>query len=266
MPTIPSPDALLLAFDAASPTVSVAVGRSGEVLASATGEIRRSSGELLPMIDHVLREIGAAPGDLGGVLCLRGPGSFTGIRVGLATALGLRDALGIPAAAVPTLPVLAAAAFDEDPGAEAGIVLAAVDAIRGEWFVRTFSLPASGIPGALDEARRVPIAAVAAAASARGPARILGFGITAALAALGEGAGPGLASEPGPLAPVVIRLAGRLATEPENADQRETPAVATSFALEWDPDLLTRPLYLREPAVTPPAPRRMRSQEPRRRG
>ena len=123
---------LHLALDTGSPQVSVAVGREGRVLAERSVEIDRSSGRLLEMIGEVLSEAGARPADLAGVLALQGPGSFTGLRIGLATALGLHQALGVPATAISTLKVLAARAAEE------GVVVAAVDALREEWSAQAF--------------------------------------------------------------------------------------------------------------------------------
>jgi tRNA threonylcarbamoyladenosine biosynthesis protein TsaB len=222
MTQAPDPAAPVLALDAGSPTVSVALGRGGELLAVRSEAISRSSKRLLQMIDEVLGEAGVEREGLGGVVALRGPGSFTGLRVGLATALGLHLALGIPAAALPTLLVLAAAAACRE-----GEVLAAVDALRGEWTVQLF---AGDPPRALGEAETVPAAALAA----RAPAAIVGFGVPAAFAGL-DGS---RLYEPGPLAPIALQLLPPL-------------------TLDWDPALLTDPLYARPPAVTAPAaPRR----------
>ncbi len=230
MTQAPDPTAPVLALDAGSPTVSVALGRGGVVLAVRSEAISRSSKRLLQMIDEVLGEAGVEREELGGVVALRGPGSFTGLRVGLATALGLHLALGVPAAALPSLLVLAGSASGH-PGtsSRSNVVLAAVDALRGEWTVQPF---AGDPPRALAEAQTVPAPDLAG----RGPAAIVGFGI-AALAALpswpaGDDA-PRLLS-PGPLAPVTIELLPRL-------------------TLDWDPALLTDPLYARPPAVTVPA-------------
>lgn len=214
------PAAPVLALDAGSPTVSVALGRGGAVLAARSEAISRSSKRLLQMIDEVLGEAGVEREGLGGIVALRGPGSFTGLRVGLATALGLHLALGVPAAALPTLLVLAAAAWREEE------VLAAVDALRGEWTVQPF---AGDPPRALGEAETLPAAALAA----RAPGVVVGFGVTSAFA---EADGARL-YEPGPLAPIAIGLLPRL-------------------DLDWDPALLTDPLYARPPAVTAPAARR----------
>ncbi|HEX5758522.1 MAG TPA: tRNA (adenosine(37)-N6)-threonylcarbamoyltransferase complex dimerization subunit type 1 TsaB [Thermoanaerobaculia bacterium] len=236
----PGPADLVLALDAGSPQVSVALGRGGEVLAARSEAIARSSRRLLEMIDEALAEAGVEREALRGIVALRGPGSFTGLRVGLATALGLHLALGVPAAAVPTLLVLAASAGtrlrEESASAPGDVILAAVDALRGEWTVQPF---AGDPPRALAEAETVPAADLAA----RGAAAIAGFGIAALAALPGWPAAreaPRLLA-PGPLAPVAIDLLPRL-------------------AVDWDPALLTEPLYARPPAViapaTPAAPRR----------
>ena len=104
---MPSP---LLALDTGSPLVSVALARDGAVVASRSIEQERSSVRLLEMVQEVLTEAGIGVRDLGGIAVLRGPGSFTGLRIGLATVLGLHQALGVPATAIPSLPVLAASA------------------------------------------------------------------------------------------------------------------------------------------------------------
>jgi len=217
---------LLLALDTGSPQVSVALGRDGQVLAERAVEIERSSGRLLEMIGEVLAAAGAKPADLGGVLALQGPGSFTGLRIGLATTLGLHQALGVPATAIPTLGVLAARAGGEN------IVVAAVEALRGEWSAQAFkstealsgmelvhgsTLP-SLVPGGL-----FPQAMA-----------ITGFGVSR-LAELPDWPAEIRLIEGGPLAATALRLA------PD----------------EWDPGRLTHPLYARPPAITQPRPRHL---------
>lgn len=213
---------LLLAIDAASPRVSVAIGRGGrggELIAERAVEIERSSSRLIGLIGEVLAEAGARPTDLSGVVALRGPGSFTGLRVGLATALGLHQALGVPATAISTLHVLSSLAE--------GPVAAAVDALRGEWSVQAFNplsdmqlLPGGEIP------RLFP----------GGTGTVVGFGVSRLAGLPGWPEGVRLL-EAGPLAGAAVRL-------------------AASLALDWDADLLVRPLYSRPPAITPARPRR----------
>jgi hypothetical protein len=130
-------EGLVLALDAGSPIVSVAAGLRGVVLAARAVPLERSSTQLLALVDEVLAAAGARAADLAGVVALAGPGSFTGLRVGLATALGLHQALGLRALALPTLAAMAAmaAASGAPPGA---LVIAAVDALRGEWSAQAF--------------------------------------------------------------------------------------------------------------------------------
>ncbi|HEY6016429.1 MAG TPA: tRNA (adenosine(37)-N6)-threonylcarbamoyltransferase complex dimerization subunit type 1 TsaB [Gaiellaceae bacterium] len=122
---MPAPGAgmvLILAFDTATRVATSALVRDGEVL----GERVSTAVTLLQEVDDLLRAAGAVPGDLDALAVGTGPGSFTGVRIGLATARGLALSLGIPAAGVSTLDALAAGA----PGA-----LPVIDARRSEVFV-----------------------------------------------------------------------------------------------------------------------------------
>jgi tRNA threonylcarbamoyladenosine biosynthesis protein TsaB len=94
----------------------------GEVL----GERVSRASTLLEDVDALLRQGGAHPSDVEALAVGIGPGSFTGVRVGLATARGLALALGVPVAGVSTLAALAAGA----PGA-----MPVIDARRREVFV-----------------------------------------------------------------------------------------------------------------------------------
>lgn len=69
---------------------------------------RRHSERLLPLIDTLLKEACLSLSDLSGIAVAIGPGSFTGLRVGLATAKGLAIGRGVPILSIPTLAVLAA--------------------------------------------------------------------------------------------------------------------------------------------------------------
>jgi tRNA threonylcarbamoyl adenosine modification protein YeaZ len=113
---------LLLAFDTATDTTTSALVDDEEVL----GERVSTPKTLLEDVDALLRQGGAHAGDVEALVVGLGPGSFTGTRIGLATARGLALALGIPAAGVSTLDALATGA----PGA-----LPVIDARRREVFV-----------------------------------------------------------------------------------------------------------------------------------
>jgi tRNA threonylcarbamoyl adenosine modification protein YeaZ len=112
----------ILAFDTATDVATSALVADGEVL----GERTSRAVTLLEDVDALLRQAGAHVGDVDALAVGIGPGSFTGVRIGLATARGLALALGIPVAGVSTLDVLAAGA----PGA-----VPVIDARRGEVFV-----------------------------------------------------------------------------------------------------------------------------------
>ena len=218
----------LLALDTGSPVVSVAVARASEVVALRAIEQERSSTRLLPMIDEVLAEAGVALPELEGIAVLRGPGSFTGLRIGLATVLGLYQALGVRATALPSLWAMAAAV----PPEEEGVVIAVVDALRGDWSAQAFT--GSPLPHPLGEMELLPGAEVSGLAGGR-PAVVVGFG-SGRLAALPAWPREIRTVEPGPLAPA----AARLASLPETV---------------WDAGTLTAAIYSRPPAVTLPRPR-----------
>jgi tRNA threonylcarbamoyladenosine biosynthesis protein TsaB len=113
---------LILAFDTATDVATSALVSGGEVL----GERTSRAVTVLEDVDALLRQAGAHTRQLEGIAVGIGPGSFTGVRIGLATARGLALGLGVPVAGVSTLDALAAGA----PGATP-----VVDARRGEVFV-----------------------------------------------------------------------------------------------------------------------------------
>ncbi len=120
---------LTLALDTATPRSSCALLRDGELL----GERETKASALLAAADALLAEAGHAAGDLERIVCGIGPGSFTGIRIGLAVARGLALALDLPLAGVSTLAALQEGA----PGS-----LPVIDGSRKEVFTLTGGEPA----------------------------------------------------------------------------------------------------------------------------
>ena len=97
-----------LAIEMSSRSGSIALGRGDELLATATLATRtRHNVELMATIDQVFRDHGAAPRDLGEVCVSIGPGSFTGLRIAVATVKMLAFALDVRVTVVPTLDVVA---------------------------------------------------------------------------------------------------------------------------------------------------------------
>ena len=125
---------LILAFDTATDRATSALVGDGELL----GERVSRASTLLADVDALVRQAGAHPRDITGLAVGIGPGSFTGIRIGLAAARGLALALDVPAAGVSTLDALAAGA----PGA-----VPVIDAKRREVFVQG---PRAVAPAELD--------------------------------------------------------------------------------------------------------------------
>jgi tRNA threonylcarbamoyladenosine biosynthesis protein TsaB len=89
----------ILAFDTATSATSCALLRDGELLGHRFTEAR----SVLLAADELAREAGIGPAEIDGLVVGTGPGSFTGVRIGLATARGLALALDIPVAGVSTL-------------------------------------------------------------------------------------------------------------------------------------------------------------------
>jgi tRNA threonylcarbamoyl adenosine modification protein YeaZ len=127
---------LTLAFDTATDTATSALVDDGEVL----GERASRAVTLLEDVDALLRQGGAHPRDLGALVVGIGPGSFTGVRIGLAVARGLALSLALQGAGVSTLDALAAGA----PGATP-----VVDARRREVFTLVEGRPAVLVPADL---------------------------------------------------------------------------------------------------------------------
>ncbi|MCC7366887.1 MAG: tRNA (adenosine(37)-N6)-threonylcarbamoyltransferase complex dimerization subunit type 1 TsaB [Chloroflexi bacterium] len=98
---------MLLAIDTSTTRAGIAL-YDGDVLAEVVWQAGRDHGRhLMPLVEQTLLRVGRRAADLTGVVAARGPGSFTGLRVGLSVARGLQLGLGIPLYGVGSLDVLA---------------------------------------------------------------------------------------------------------------------------------------------------------------
>jgi tRNA threonylcarbamoyladenosine biosynthesis protein TsaB len=122
---------LLLGIDTCGPAGSVALGQclgqAIEVLGQIELEGRNYSSTLVAAVGELLAGAGVQLGQLNAIVVVNGPGSFTGVRVGLAAVKGLAEPARIPVVAVSRLEVLAA---------NAGVGAAALDAHRQEVYLR----------------------------------------------------------------------------------------------------------------------------------
>lgn len=119
----------VLAFDCAVSGMSVAVVRDGVRLAGLSEGGRDQAARLLPAIQSVLADAAVERRQLSLVAVTIGPGSFTGVRVGLAAARGLAVGLAVPLAGITTTAVLLAQAASHDR-----LAIAAIDSRLGDWF------------------------------------------------------------------------------------------------------------------------------------
>ena len=124
----------VLGLDTATWTASVGVVRDGIPIAQRSLRAESSHAPaIVGLVDETLAAAGVAVGRLDAVAVSAGPGSFTGLRIGLSTAKGLAYAIGAHLVAVPTLEALARAA-----GPRPGTVCAVLDARRGEVYAACY--------------------------------------------------------------------------------------------------------------------------------
>ncbi len=226
----------LLALDATTTTCSVAYWSDGSVRANRE-EIagRRQAEILMPMVMTVMTEAAIEFDALDGIAVTQGPGSFTGVRIGLATARGLALAAGLPLAGVTTLQALAAA---PPPAERQGhMILALLDARRDQVYGQIFT--ADGAPA------DAPFAAGVDSMPDR-LARTCASGTPLLLV----GSGSALAAR-------VLAAAGWQNDFSDSPPYPQAASVASLIAARGFDDCAATavpPLYLREPGVSPVNP------------
>jgi tRNA threonylcarbamoyladenosine biosynthesis protein TsaB len=123
----------IIALDTATAVLSLALStEKGQWYCEIDAGLRHSE-LLMDTADMLMKTAGLKPGDLELAACMKGPGSFTGLRIGFAAAKGLALALGIPMVAVPTLDCMAHP-FSAWPGP----VLPLMDAKKGRYFTALY--------------------------------------------------------------------------------------------------------------------------------
>lgn len=214
----------VIAFDCTTRFCSAAIARDGQVLAARSRAMDRGHAEaLIPVIEAVREEAGLTWADIGLIGVTVGPGTFTGVRIGLSAARGLALAGGLPVAGIVTTEAVAAQVPETERAGRT--LLAVVDGRRADLFVQPFGaegeplappramMPAeigAAFPGPLllagDGAARAG-AAIAGACLARSADHV-DPGSLALLAARRHRAGRGLAPVPLYFAPADVTLPG----------------------------------------------------------
>jgi len=213
---------IVLGLDTAIGACSAAVTRDGEVLAKLSEPMMRGHQErLAPLVEEMMRAAGLPFTAIDRFGVTVGPGSFTGLRVGLAFAKALGLALGKPCVGVGVLEALAAS----DPGP--GLTAAVIDAKRGQVYLQAFE---SGAAVMAPDGLEIEVAAARLAELWKGgPLRLIGPG-----AALLAGIAPG--------AEVIERAA-------------PDPVAICALAARKPASAGARPLYLRAPDAKLPGGR-----------
>ncbi|WP_145519167.1 tRNA (adenosine(37)-N6)-threonylcarbamoyltransferase complex dimerization subunit type 1 TsaB [Yersinia mollaretii] len=164
----------ILAIDTATEACSVALWNNGEVQALFELCPREHTQRILPMVQQILAESGLTLGQLDALAFGRGPGSFTGVRIGIGIGQGLALGADLPMIGVSTLQTMAQGAFRLTGASR---VLAAIDARMGEVYWGEFEREAEGVwLGEMTEAVMTPEQTLARAQSLSGDWATVGTG------------------------------------------------------------------------------------------
>jgi tRNA threonylcarbamoyladenosine biosynthesis protein TsaB len=155
---------IVLGIDTSTSIGSVAILRDDDVIADATGTAVHHGSDLLPMIDAACARAGIAPRELDAIAVGAGPGSFTGLRIGMATAKGIAFAAERPLWAVSSL---AALALPEAQALPDALVVAVLDARRSEVYAGAYHKDGTSVSRIGDERVLAPSDLVAFAEAAR---------------------------------------------------------------------------------------------------
>lgn len=135
-----------LALDTSTEACSVALALDGQILALDEVCPQQHSKRILPMVQQLLSDAGVSLYQLDGIIFGRGPGSFTGVRIGVSVAQGLAFGADLPVFGVSTLAAMAQAAAVQQNATE---VIAAIDARMAEVYIAAYALDEAGLMQAI---------------------------------------------------------------------------------------------------------------------
>jgi tRNA threonylcarbamoyladenosine biosynthesis protein TsaB len=133
--------ALILNFDTSTRICSVALSEGNQIISLREDKQGRNHASMLTVfIQEVLREAGKSPADLQAIAVSKGPGSYTGLRIGVSTAKGMAYALSIPVIALPTLRIMVSGYLSKNQNLpEKALLCPMIDARRMEVFTSFFT-------------------------------------------------------------------------------------------------------------------------------
>ncbi len=131
----------LLAVDTATENCSVALCMGDEVIARCESVPREHTTRILPLVDSLLAEAGLSLHQLDGLAFGRGPGSFTGVRIGIGIAQGLAFGADLPLLGISTLAAMAEQVYRKEQGTQ---VISAIDARMNEIYIGGYSRQPNG--------------------------------------------------------------------------------------------------------------------------
>lgn len=135
-----------LALDTSTEACSVALALDGQILALDEVCPQQHSKRILPMVQQLLADAGVSLHQFDGIIFGRGPGSFTGVRIGVSVAQGLAFGADLPVFGVSTLAAMAQAAAVQQNATE---VIAAIDARMAEVYIAAYALDEAGLMQAI---------------------------------------------------------------------------------------------------------------------
>jgi len=136
----------LLAIDSSCSILCAAVLKNEEFYFSEIEGVMTRSEFIMDCIDKVMVKASLKPNDLNGVLCMKGPGSFTGLRIGYSTAKGLALSLSIPFAPVPTLDCVARGILEKSLQDSSYHALSIVNASKNSFFYAFYRVNQNSSP------------------------------------------------------------------------------------------------------------------------
>jgi len=145
----------LLAIDSSCSVLCTAVLSDDKILTAETDGAMKQSEIIMECVDNLMNKASLKPDDLNGVLCMKGPGSFTGLRIGYSIAKGLALSLSVPFAALSTLDCVAQGFLDISPLDYPHLALSIINASKDSFFYAFYRIVYNDINENIPSIKRI---------------------------------------------------------------------------------------------------------------